>query len=50
MAEIMFSLTANAAASGWLVFWPIAVIVLCCGLPLLLFLLIGRRGGPPDER
>ena len=48
----MADLTAIATASGWLVFGPIAVIVLCCGLPLLLLLLLllGRRGGPPGER
>ena len=50
MVEITANLAAIAAAGGWLVFGPIAGIVLCCGLPLLLFLLLGRRGGPPGER
>lgn len=38
-----------AATSAWLVLGPIALIALCCGLPLLLLLFMGKRGGPPDQ-
>ncbi len=37
------------AASGLLVLGPLALVVLCCGLPLLLLLFMGKRGGPPDQ-
>ncbi len=41
---------AAAPASGWLALGPIVLLALCCGLPLLLLLFMGRRGDPPDHR
>jgi len=38
-----------AATSAWLVLGPIVLSALCCGLPLLLLLFLGKRGGPPDQ-
>jgi hypothetical protein len=38
---------ADIAATGeWIVLIPIA---LCCGLPLLLALFMGKRRGPPNR-
>ncbi len=45
----MAAMAAIAATSGLLVLGPLALVALCCGLPLLLLLFMGKRGGPPDQ-
>ncbi len=48
-ARVLLDLLGLGAAVGdWLALLPVALVVLCCGLPLLFLLVAGRRDKPPD--
>jgi hypothetical protein len=38
----------GATGGDWLALLPVALVALCCGLPLLFLLVAGRHDKPPD--